>query len=278
MVTEGSPPAEAPLQPVDALSAPDASVNGTTEAPEAAAPPDFEAQAKDYQAQLEEARTALTKVENDAKSLKGRQPDLAPLLGRLDALSDRMETQFAATMAMGKSMAAQDEELGTGLDKIETQAATVSDTTLFDRYHTSMLNDLQKAVLDVDGSPLLDIEQAQELEPLREAWLAARREQDRDALAAAYNLVHPIVRGIERQQAEEKATLAQKTVQEEAAKKLQDAGVEDLDAGAGAASASSQSDADFTDQFGKGNLPATPENMARASRLQGGPAIAGQRY
>ena len=86
------------------------------------------------------------------------------LTGRLHAL-EKTQGAFVRSYIAGDT-----EGLAAETTKIAADDESARDQSRFQAEHTKLLNKLRKSMLDAEGNPILDIDQAPELEGVRQLW------------------------------------------------------------------------------------------------------------
>lgn len=199
----------------------------------------------DWRSKYEAAEAARTKVENDLKALRGLRMTEAQREERMTAILEEIrrnaddtaeikQTNAALIKALGNNTT---EELPAEIEKLQGQSAQTRAARNFDLQYRSLWEDFQGAIQDTEGNPILDLEKAPELEEARKTWTAA---YNGTGMSAEERLVM-FAKGIAQANRATKTALRTRSAAEskkvkddaQAAtkKRLDDAGVLDLDTG-----------------------------------------------
>lgn len=192
----------------------------------------------DWKAKYEATETARAKVENDLKALRGLRTTEAQREERMDAILDRVDAidkqQSALIKALGNNTT---EELPAEVARLQATSQQGQAARRFAGQYKSLYDDFIVVGQDDEGNVVLDVEKAPELEEARRTFAAGYNRTDIDNADRLVMFAKAISQG---QLATKKALRARgvveaKKVKDEAQasvkKRLDDAGVLDLDTG-----------------------------------------------
>jgi len=220
----------------------------------------------DYKTMFEESERGRLKAEGDAKSTRGL---LVSQQQRDATLNDRLEAQERSTLALARAMANNgDTDVSAEVSKIQAEGTQTRGQAQFQARSESLFADLEEAVKSDDGSAILDLHQAPELESVRIAWNEGVEKGDIGALSTALNSAHRIVRQAERGQQRQAVTNAVKAERDKVAKEA--TLIDQLDQSIPSGSpAGGMSDEDFMLQrVGNSDHDLTHEELDRAYRIR----------
>jgi hypothetical protein len=193
---------------------------------------------EDWKAKYEATEAARGKLDNDLKALRGQRMTEAQREERMAAISDDVaeikQTNAALMKALGSNTT---EELPAEVAKIQGQNAQTQAQRRFESQCFALLEDYKAAALDADGNPVLDIATAPELDEarktLRVAWESGQMNPlERLALLAkATSQVTRATKAAMRTRGAVEAKKVKDEAQAAAKKRMDDAGVLDLDTG-----------------------------------------------
>jgi len=222
----------------------------------------------DWKARAEQAEVQLQKAQHDLQSQQGRDRTRNEWQRQLTDIGDRIGAMEAANQAVIRAFSTGDTEtLPSELSTITAkQNQTAAARTYEDRY-AALSEDLHEAVEDGNGNPVLDLFKAEELEEVRQEWVAANKAKDFAGLASAISKAHRITRQAERNG----GSSAEQRIREEeraiARTRLEAAGIYDLDTGPTGGGAG-LADMDFLNAYGSDpDRYNTKEDRARADKI-----------
>ena len=209
----------------------------------------WEERAKAAEDRLSGQESEASKLSDRLKTIEGRVKKQESTEAVIAGFSDTLAGIQAGTVAMAKAMANDTlDTLGDEVAAIEqnTQSKVAAATSR--SIATSLGQDLQAAVQDSDGAPILDLEVAPELEKVRETWNTGLRQisaadpiqraEGRATLMQAVSDAKSATLAAERTKLQKAmADLEAKHVADRA-KWAEDNGIEDLSVGTGSASIS----------------------------------------
>jgi hypothetical protein len=171
-----TPVAEAPETTEAEASTPDPEVDAKPEATEE----------PDYRALYEESETGRIKAEKDNSSMRGENRKALEVREALARIEDRIDGNERSTTAIGRAMdGGSTDGLKAELDTIATETAQKRATTNFDATFNELYDELKGAVLDGEGNPVLDLNEATELAGARQLWNEAAESKDVGGLTRA---------------------------------------------------------------------------------------------
>ena len=225
---------------------------------------DWQVKAQEYQEAKEALEAQLSKVQNDLRAQSGRrnrQQELENLVLQTNNQTRLLDRKLEALI---KATSSGDvDNLPEQLTTIHNDQATLEATSAYQTTWSELSNELVELVQDDDGNSILDLQQAPELEDVREIWTAAHRNQDARGLQRAMNEAITVVRRVERQRLKETTEEIKTAAKEEAV----DAGAFDLDTGE-AAGGSGLSDARWLREvYGNPDFSPTPDDNRRAKKI-----------
>ena len=182
------------------------------------------AEEPDYRALYEESQAEGIKKDKDLSSIRGTvrsQSDVrAEATAQIESLQESI-LALARAQEAGKS-----EGLTQSLTEISTAQAAKQSDARFKAQYESLWSDLEEAVKGEDGSPLLDLKTAPELEAMRTLWDEGADGKGLDTtdrmgrFQRAISLTHQVVRAEERKTARTAAQTAKTEKHEEDVKDL----------------------------------------------------------
>tara|TARA_R100000306_G_scaffold59249_1_gene58113 strand:+ start:222 stop:992 length:771 start_codon:yes stop_codon:yes gene_type:complete len=222
----------------------------------------------DWQSRAEAAEANLKKVENDLNSQRGRNRQTGETQQQLTAISDRLTAMESANQAVLRAFSSGDTDaLPNELSAIQAQAAQTSATRSFENRYAEMTEQLQGAVRDEDGGPILDLYEAPELEQVRQEWMKHYKAKNVAGLASVITDATRITTKAERSNSRDTVESVRNEERAAARKLLEQAGIYDLDTGPDGGGAG-LSDMDFLAAWG--NDPGkynSKEDSERATRI-----------
>jgi hypothetical protein len=179
---------------------------------------------------LRERAEALDKRERDLKAQAGRIRKEQEREQILLDLGDQVAAQNKSQAALIKALTSgETETLPAELTAISQETAQTSSQRKFQTQYNSLWADLQEAVKDESGEPLIDLFNAPELNDVRAMWNEGQSNADLATLNSAIMATYKIVRQKERELARQRSESAKKGLQREARSQ----GVLDQDAPSG---------------------------------------------
>ena len=209
----------------------------------------WEERAKAAEERLAGQESESSKLSDRLKTIEGRVKKQESTEAVIAGFSDTLAGIQAGTVAMAKAMANDTlDTLGDEVAAIEqnTQSKVAAATSR--SIATSLGQDLQAAVQDSDGAPILDLEVAPELEKVRETWNTGLRQisaadpiqraEGRATLMQAVSDAKSATLAAERTKLQKAMTDLEAKHVADRAKWAEDNGIEDLSVGTGSASIS----------------------------------------
>tara|TARA_R100000306_G_C4362575_1_gene136009 strand:+ start:487 stop:1335 length:849 start_codon:yes stop_codon:yes gene_type:complete len=123
------------------------------------------------------------------------------------------------------------EQLPADVGAIQLEAQQAKASTQFNSLARKYGEDIQQQVLGEDGKPILDLQEAPELEDVRSAWVDSVQAADITGVTAAYTEAISIIRQAERDQSKRDRENAVALERAAAREKMEDAGLNDLGTG-----------------------------------------------
>ena len=209
----------------------------------------WEERAKAAEERLSGQESEASKLSDRLKTIEGRVKKQESTEAVIAGFSDTLAGIQAGTVAMAKAMA--NDTLDTLCDEVaaieqNTQSKVAAATSR--SIATSLGQDLQAAVQDSDGAPILDLEVAPELEKVRETWNTGLRQisaadpiqraEGRATLMQAVSDAKSATLAAERTKLQKAMTDLEAKHVADRAKWAEDNGIEDLSVGTGSASIS----------------------------------------
>ena len=206
-----------------------------TEAPEPQAPAGEGAKPEpqvDLKAALEAERAARVKLEGDLKALKGARLKQEERDAKMEEILDELKTTRSTISILAKAQASgETENVGAEIEQAQQHAGQAVSERRFAAVRASLLDQFYDAVNAEDGKPLLDIQNAPELEEARRMLIAGEKAGDKFEMAQAVALVLKAARHEERKRGKQAVTASAKAAAEKAEKALAAADVNNLDTG-----------------------------------------------
>lgn len=195
-----------------------------------------EVQGPDLAAEIERLKAENAKLANDMKAQRNfglRQRERDALL---QGFSDRLEANEKAQMALIRSLqSGETDALPSELQAIQAETTKKSASARFTAQYEALWDELEDAIKDEDGSPIMDLHDAPELAGVRTDWTAAQKSGDVAGLTAALAKAHRVARQVERAKAQEAMKQAKEEAKRSRNAALEEAEVADLSVGPSAA-------------------------------------------
>jgi len=207
----------------------------------------WEERAKAAEARLAGQESEAVKLSDRLKTIEGRVKKQESTESVIAGFSDTLAGIQAGTVAMAKAMANDSlDTLGDEVAAIEQNTRSKVAAATSRSVAASLGQDLQVAVQDSEGTSILDLETAPELEKVRETWNtglrqiaaadAVQRAEGRATLMQAVSDAKTATLAAERTQANERLTALEAGHKAEREKWAEEHGIEDLSVGTGSAS------------------------------------------
>jgi hypothetical protein len=155
------------------------------------------------------------------------------------------------------------EQITAEVGAIQLEAQRTQSTSQFNSLATKYGTDLQKQILNEDGAEIISLQDAPELEDVRQGWVNAVKAGDISGVAAAYTDAIAIIRQAERAQAKVDKENAVKLERAAAKEKMEDAGINDLGTGN---NASFPTGGDSDGLWGSTRIDAAVNDMERSGK------------
>ncbi len=191
----------------------------------------------DYKQLYLDQKIANTKLEHDTKSRKGAEVSQKQRDDVMFDIANRLTASEKATQALARAIASGDtDKLGTEIVEIEQESVRTQNATNFERQYQSLFNDMQDAVLDEDGTEILNLMKSPELADIRQEVVDAHKLQDIISISQAVAKIHKITRNIQRKTSQKVVEDEKETKKKQ--RKASGVGNHDLGAGRGKGSES----------------------------------------
>ena len=199
----------------------------------------------DWKVEAASARAQVAKLENDLKALKGLQGKNSNRDALMQEIKDDIAEVRASNKALFKAMAeGNTENLPQEAARIANEGAQSRANRSFQAQHASLLEQLQEAVQDDDGKPVIDVFTAPELEDDRQSLAQLRRDieagkaSQSEYLGELAGIIARAGKIANRKITADRVKAETRKVEDRANKKITEkGGVLDLDTGPGAGAA-----------------------------------------
>ena len=207
------------------------------------------------------AEARAKKAENDLRAQQGRRSQRQELENLVLGTNNHIRLLDRKVEALIKAYGSGDtDSLPSQLSSIQADQASLQTQTDYQQVWTDLSQELVDLVQDEEGNPILDLQEAPELEQVRRLWTAAHQKQDKDGLHRAIQEASKVVRRIERASLKQGAADNSKKIAEEA-------GQHDMDTGP-AAGGSGMTDARWLREvYGRPDFVGTKTDHVRAKRI-----------
>ena len=232
----------------------------------------WEERAKAAESRLMGQESETEKLSDRLKTVEGRVKKQESTEAVIAGFADTLAGIQAGTVAMAKAMSNDSlDTLGDEVAAIEQNTQSKVAVAASRTIAASLGQDLQAAVQDSEGVSILDLENAPELESVRETWntglrqIAAadvvQRGEGRATLMQAVSDAKTVARVAERTQANERLVAMEAEHKAEREKWAEEHGIEDLSVGTGSASVGGG----LLGKLGNPNATVTRDDITKAA-------------
>lgn len=202
-------------------------------------------EAVDWKVRAEEAEQKAQKLEQDLKTQQGRDRRSEEWRTQLTTIGDRLTAMEQSNSAVIRAFSSGDtERLPQELSTIQQRAAQTAANRSYEERYAQLATELRDAAEGV-----YDLYNAPELEQERADWVQANKQKDIAGLHEVLRRVDLKVRSTERDQFKQTEEQIREEERTAAKKRLEEAGIYDLDTGP-AAGGAGLSDMDFLAAWG----------------------------